>query len=569
VVDVPPVPDSPSQASGLSDLTSEQPLPPPARRHLTEQHIQEMAAIEEASIGNEPPASERSLSEVGDLVGDHFDDPGGEGGGGFSIRTQTTVSESVLTGIRSTSEEQPSATTPQEHHSIDGIATASVSSHLILSPGNSVEASVISVTANPPSVIEDDPISVGEDPASMRASDESLLQQAMNPVRDRAIPPDTPDHLKRNLVMPVMVDDFEFDKFDAPGEAQRDSSAEWERDLDLDDRKMPPQMTPPVIHEEDNRKPPPGQPPAIPCITKSTPPLDTSTSYGATSTVPTERSNFPSSKVRDLKLAQTSTVSTLEEGQALLPSAQRTSRRRGSLHTMRSFAEAAESIFSSIRSDSTISVEEEANDADKYMESPVLLRAFPERYIALLVTLLVEIPVLLMISGGSDRLCALLGRRRYQLMMGFLPLSSAISGNCGLQASTLTTRAISHLHVTTDNYGKWFRKEVGAAAYLGIGMGTVLGACAYVASEGDFAFSVTIFVAQFVALWTAGCTGTLAPLLFSFIFRRDSGKWGGPLETAIQDIVGSFAMVVLSYHLLVLLGPTEIDPSDMCFVAEG
>lgn len=38
----------------------------------------------------------------------------------------------------------------------------------------------------------------------------------------------------------------------------------------------------------------------------------------------------------------------------------------------------------------------------------------------------------------------LVGPERYTLLMGFLPLTSAISGNVGLQASSLTTRAISH-----------------------------------------------------------------------------------------------------------------------------
>jgi hypothetical protein len=52
--------------------------------------------------------------------------------------------------------------------------------------------------------------------------------------------------------------------------------------------------------------------------------------------------------------------------------------------------------------------------------------------------------------------------------------------------------------------------------------------------------------------------------LFSFIFRKDSGKWGGPLETAVQDIVGSFAMIVISFHLLAFLGPGEIDAGDTC-----
>lgn len=192
------------------------------------------------------------------------------------------------------------------------------------------------------------------------------------------------------------------------------------------------------------------------------------------------------------------------------------------------------------------------------------MTAFPERMFALTVTLIFEIPVLLMISGGSDALCELVGRSRYQLLMGFIPLTSAISGNVGLQASTLTTRAISHCHVTPDSYVPWFLQEIGAACVLGVGMGILLGSVAFFASGMDVAFGLTILFAQFISIVTAGCTGTFAPLLFSFIFRRDSGKWGGPLETAIQDIVGSFAMVIISYHILKFLGPGPIDANDVC-----
>jgi Mg/Co/Ni transporter MgtE len=174
-----------------------------------------------------------------------------------------------------------------------------------------------------------------------------------------------------------------------------------------------------------------------------------------------------------------------------------------------------------------------------------------------------------MITGGSDALCQLIGRTRYQLLIGFLPLTSAISGNVGLQASTLTTRAISHSHVTSTEFMPWFLDEVGAAACLGVGMGVVLGSVAFVLSGMDAAFGATVFVAQFISIVTAGITGTFAPLLFSFVFRQDSGKWGGPLETAIQDIVGSFAMVIISYHILVMLGPHEIDPSDVCLIDDS
>jgi len=188
---------------------------------------------------------------------------------------------------------------------------------------------------------------------------------------------------------------------------------------------------------------------------------------------------------------------------------------------------------------------------------------------ALIVTLIFELPVLFMISGGSDALCSLLGRTRYQLLVGFIPLTSAISGNVGLQASTLTTRAISHTHVTQSSYTPWFSKEVGAAAYLGIAMGFVIGLIGFFASGMDFGFGATLMIAQFISTVTAGCTGTIAPLLFTFIFQRDAGKWGGPLETAIQDIVGSFSMVVISYHLLRLFGTGPIDPSDMCGEGEA
>lgn len=169
-----------------------------------------------------------------------------------------------------------------------------------------------------------------------------------------------------------------------------------------------------------------------------------------------------------------------------------------------------------------------------------------------------------MVSGGSDALCQLVGKQRYHLLMGFLPLSSAISGNVGLQGSSLTTRAISHQHVTSTSYLSWLAVEMSAAMALGLGMGFVLGAIAYVTSGLDVGFGLTICISQFISIMTAGFTGTIAPLLFTFLFERDAGKWAGPLETAVQDIVGSFAMVVVSYHIMALLGTGEIDEMDVC-----
>ncbi|KAL7531161.1 hypothetical protein ACHAWF_003654 [Thalassiosira exigua] len=224
----------------------------------------------------------------------------------------------------------------------------------------------------------------------------------------------------------------------------------------------------------------------------------------------------------------------------------------------------AESVFSDIRSESTATRLSVANEAEAYLTCPALQRAFPERSFALIVTLIFELPTLFLISGGSGQLCDLIGRHKYTTLVALLPLISAISGNVGLQASTLTTRAISHGHVHVDNYTDWLGKEVTAGTYLGIAIGVVMASIAFCMGGFSFPFAISIFTAQFIGIITAGFTGTLAPLIFTFIFERDSGKWGGPLETAVQDVVGSFAMIVVTYRIMLLFGPYDLDPSDMC-----
>ncbi|CAK8998546.1 Hypothetical protein (Fragment) [Durusdinium trenchii] len=60
-----------------------------------------------------------------------------------------------------------------------------------------------------------------------------------------------------------------------------------------------------------------------------------------------------------------------------------------------------ESVFSSIRSQSDDDIEEELAKVNAYATAGPCRRAFPERFLALLVTLAVEVPVALIITGGS------------------------------------------------------------------------------------------------------------------------------------------------------------------------
>jgi len=222
----------------------------------------------------------------------------------------------------------------------------------------------------------------------------------------------------------------------------------------------------------------------------------------------------------------------------------------------RAFDDELESVFSSLRSQSTEDLNDELEKNRRYAEAGPVARALPERYVALLVTLAVEVPVALIISSGSHDLKSLIGSDRYTLLMAFLPLTSAISGNVGLQASTLTCRAISHGDCSKASYCRWLWTEVKTALILALLTGVAVGLLALVWTSNtfeagaDLGFAMTVGLAQAFSIAIAGLTGTCAPLLFSFIFHGDAGKWAGPMETAVQDIAGSFAMVYIAQVLL-------------------
>lgn len=211
--------------------------------------------------------------------------------------------------------------------------------------------------------------------------------------------------------------------------------------------------------------------------------------------------------------------------------------------------------------------EEDLPEADRYAMAGSMGRACPERYIALLVTLAVEVPVTLLVGEGSGKLVDHLGLARYTLLMAFLPLTSAISGNVGLQASTLTTRAISSKQCTKENVWKWFCTEVGAAVILAVGCGFAVFLLAWIwtaadkSTDTDAGFAITIGLAQFFSISVAGVTGTLAPVFFSMVCKRDAGKWAGPLETAIQDIAGTFAVVYVAQWILLFFIEIGFSPA--------
>mmetsp|Transcript_33422 Transcript_33422/g.37300 ORF Transcript_33422/g.37300 Transcript_33422/m.37300 type:complete len:911 (-) Transcript_33422:22-2754(-) len=590
---------------------------------LTEAEIQEMAAIDEASRSNAPP-SERSerddMSELGELVSDF--------GGLTHVYNQSMSQGTPVTVIESASSSVGNQvgltvlSTSSSGHGIDAIEGYSISSNIVPSSGG-CDASL---TGNPPSDIvryddddEDDndrvilsphsqiPTDILPTITSVDASlpqfttvvgagtsgdsenevkmevDENVVNRTMRPGMFNYkqskphngmgnIPDTTSRTIKKTSSFPDQI-------------VNNDDGDNHIEGFDFDKNNQFSPHSPSIVHDQKgivacNELWSSGFSPDHERTEHNTDssPLPAFPNYGITDletqrlstgrridTINPTSSNDPCAKVR--KNGKDGEQRPLLEG---IDIAVINHRRRSSWNSLSSarnmddLNSLCDSVFSDIRSQSTATRNIISNDADVYLQSSVLKRAFPERTFALIVTLIFELPTLFFISGGSDQLCSLIGRVKFTSLISLLPITSAISGNVGLQASTLTTRAISHGQVRKENYTSWLCKEIGTALYIGVVMGVVAGTMAFFMGGLNIAFGFTIFVAQFIGIITAGCTGTLAPLLFTFIFERDSGKWGGPLETAVQDVVGSFAMIVISYRIMLAFGPYDIEPSDMC-----
>eukprot|EP00529_Nitzschia_sp_RCC80_P003750 CAMPEP_0113441454 /NCGR_PEP_ID=MMETSP0014_2-20120614/1089_1 /TAXON_ID=2857 /ORGANISM="Nitzschia sp." /LENGTH=1097 /DNA_ID=CAMNT_0000332295 /DNA_START=125 /DNA_END=3415 /DNA_ORIENTATION=- /assembly_acc=CAM_ASM_000159 len=571
-------------STAMSTDTSLQPESPSQPRvvlRLTEAEIQEMAAIDEASRSNAPPSERDDISELGELVSD-FGGPvilDGLGGTTLSQGTPTTEGMESASSLANQSGVVTGNMSGGSDHDQNLTGTVSVSSHVVASSAGGD----VSLDGNPPSERHED------DEHHHVDHDRINIDTPVTPVPREIIPSQPPssatstDVLMPDLPLPTSIgpdqgDDTIVNRKIRPGMVKgslahsppaavfpdNDLNNEIEHvddfDFDKNNQSIDGDANNLVLsrNEQWSTGLSPRTPvrPEAPFISSATmPDIHDYGSVGreADTNVQSSLPNGSADHVSNVAMYAAGNddggggggeqTPLLESGVPAVVAARRRSV-MNSFTSIRSAADVhslAESVFSDIRSEGEETVRSISDDAENYWKSSILQRAFPERLFALIVTLMFEIPVLLMVSGGSDRLCYLIGRTKYQLLIGFLPLSSAISGNVGLQSSTLTTRAISHGQVTVYNYSKWLRKEIGAAAYLGFGMGALLGSIAFVASRFSVPFALTVMIAQFISILTAGITGTFAPLIFTFIFERDSGKWGGPLETAIQDIVGSFA----------------------------
>ena len=147
---------------------------------------------------------------------------------------------------------------------------------------------------------------------------------------------------------------------------------------------------------------------------------------------------------------------------------------------------------------------------------------------------------------------------RYPLLVGFIPVISALGGNIGLQSSSITTRALSHGLASADEATATIRHEMSAVVFLSAALSAMLFAIAATwrsiqTNEMDFGFGLVVAISQFVSAIMGGFLGVLTPLFYRYL-DMDPASNAGPLDTAVQDVLGNSLFLATAGWLLNVFG---------------
>jgi len=193
------------------------------------------------------------------------------------------------------------------------------------------------------------------------------------------------------------------------------------------------------------------------------------------------------------------------------------------------------------------------------MNAATTLQRVRMRMPAIFITFAIEMVVAFVISRYQNTLTA------YPLLISFQPVISAISGNVGLQSSSIIVRNLALGINSETNFRQALLPEVKVGVLIAIFMACGVGSTALFwyapvprdalghTWSGAFVFALTIGLGVFVSMLIAAVSGTAAPLI-SKRFGFDPSAMGGPMETAFQDIVGSTFLLALGACLLHAFG---------------
>jgi len=146
------------------------------------------------------------------------------------------------------------------------------------------------------------------------------------------------------------------------------------------------------------------------------------------------------------------------------------------------------------------------------------------------------------------------GKLWFAVVPFFVPLITGMSGNVGIQCSTILVRGMSTGQLSSGSKGVAIRKELGMGLLIGLTFGVLCGSVIYLLSLFNMTQStgnplllgVTVFGGVLGACVTASMLGTLSPFFF-VRYRIDPAVASGPIVTAFNDLLSTLMFFFVAY----------------------
>lgn len=147
----------------------------------------------------------------------------------------------------------------------------------------------------------------------------------------------------------------------------------------------------------------------------------------------------------------------------------------------------------------------------------------------------------------------------FAVVPAFVPLITGMSGNVGIQCSTILVRGMSTGQLSSGSKWDAIRKEIGMGLLIGLFFGVLCGSVIYLlslfgltqAESEPLMLGVTVFGGVLGACLTASVLGTLSPFFF-VRFRIDPAVASGPIVTAFNDLLSTLMFFFVAWMVNIL-----------------
>lgn len=179
---------------------------------------------------------------------------------------------------------------------------------------------------------------------------------------------------------------------------------------------------------------------------------------------------------------------------------------------------------------------------DSYFQTSLL--AVARKRVLWLCILLVTNTVTAAVISSQQTLLEQVG-----ILAAFIPLLTGSGGNVGAQSSTVVIRGLNTDDVSTSDALSVIWREAIAGAFLGLMLGIIVIAWAYIIAQGNLKVALTVGISLVAISILASTAGGSLPILFRAM-GFDPALMSSPFITTIVDVIGVLLYLTLARHML-------------------